>query len=177
MACLRNPSARTSSQLNLVLYVLECPIMRTGLPSHLDFSVGDPSSSIPFYDVLLTALGYERHRGSSAEWQGSSPTRAAWGITLEDGSRFGIDLRPATSSPDRAYNRYEPGPHHLAFGAATDAEIDRVYEVMLEAGAKVLDEPRNYGGTSGYGAHYYAVFFSDPDGFKVEVVHAEGFNG
>jgi glyoxylase I family protein len=54
---------------------------------------------------------------------------------------------------------------------------DHVYEIMVKTGAEVLDEPRDYGGKPGYGRHYYAVFFSDPDGFKIEVVHAEAFNG
>jgi len=38
----------------------------------------------------------------------------------------------------------------------------------VAAGAKILDAPAEYGYTSGY----YAVFFADPDGLKLEVCHA-----
>jgi hypothetical protein len=35
----------------------------------------------------------------------------------------------------------------------------------------VLDPPADYSGQQGYGAGYYAVFFADPDGVKLEVVY------
>ena len=40
---------------------------------------------------------------------------------------------------------------------------------MLGIDAKILDPPTEYGGKSGYGDHYYAVFVEDPDGVKLEV--------
>ncbi len=148
--------------------------MTRGSLSHIDFSVGDPSASIRFYDALLVALGYSRWRGGDQAWQEPNPTRAAWGIRLDDGSTFGIDLRPARHRPDRPYDRYEPGPHHIAFSADSDAQVNEVYAAMLRVSAAVLDPPADYGGQRGYGDHYYAVFFADPDGFKVEVVHSRG---
>jgi glyoxylase I family protein len=42
---------------------------------------------------------------------------------------------------------------------------------MLAAGAEVLDAPADYSGQSGYNQGYYAAFYSDPDGVKLEVVH------
>jgi glyoxylase I family protein len=150
--------------------------MARGHLSHLDFSVGDPALSIPFYDALLTALGYRRFRLDEDAWQEPAPSRAAWGIRFADGSHFGIDLRPARGElRHRRYDRQEPGPHHLAFQVDDDASVDAVHQVMRTAGAEVLDPPRNYGGQAGYGRHYYAVFFDDPDGFKIEVVHAPAF--
>jgi len=147
--------------------------MARGYPSHLDFSVGDPRRSIAFYDALLTALGYRRFRAGGAEWQEPEPTRAAWSIRLPDGTHFGVDLRPATRQRD--HDRGEPGPHHLALQVDDDASVDAVHQTMRSAGARVLDAPHQYGGEPGYGHHYYAVFFGDPDGFKVEVVHAPAF--
>ena len=145
--------------------------MATGALAHIDLSVGYPERSIPFYDALLTALGYTRWRSAAAAWQEPHPTRAAWGIRYADGSSFGIDLRPAReSSRDRKYDRFEPGPHHTAFRADDAATVDAVYEVMRSFGAKVLDRPADYGGQPGYGDDYYAVFFEDPDGYKLEVV-------
>lgn len=152
------------------------PATSHGFPSHLDFSVGDTARSIRFYDTLLTALGYTRFRAEAPEWQEPDPTRAAWGIRYKDGASFGIDLRPATTNVERRYDRYEPGPHHLAFNVDSDEAVEAVYAAMLEIDAEVLDPPHDYGGQHGYGEHYRAVFFADPDGFKVEVVNARGLN-
>ena len=41
---------------------------------------------------------------------------------------------------------------------------------MLEVGATILDPPTDYSGQPGYGDGYFAVFFADPDGLKLEVV-------
>jgi len=42
---------------------------------------------------------------------------------------------------------------------------------MLEVGATVLDPPTDYSNQPGYGAGYFAVFFEDPDGLKLEVAY------
>jgi catechol 2,3-dioxygenase-like lactoylglutathione lyase family enzyme len=60
-----------------------------------------------------------------------------------------------------------PGFHHLALNAADRAQVDRVHELLVALGADVLDAPAEYD----YNPGYYAVFFRDPDGFKLEVVH------
>jgi catechol 2,3-dioxygenase-like lactoylglutathione lyase family enzyme len=149
----------------------------TGPLSHIDLSVGYPEKSIPFYAALLEALGYRRWRVPMPDFQGPSPSRAAWGIRYADGSTFGIEVRPARDdSRDRKYDRYEPGPHHLAFHAASREVVDRVHEAMLRVGATVLDPPLDYGGHPAYGDDYYAAFFADPDGVKLEVVYVPGTN-
>lgn len=143
----------------------------TGALSHIDISVGTPERSIPFYGALLEGLGYRRWKVSNPEWQGDSPRRATWSIRQPDGTIFGIEVRPAREeSRDRRYDRYAPGPHHIAFHAASPDVVDRVHEVMVAAGAEVLDPPTEYGGQAGYGQAYYAAFYADPDGVKLEVV-------
>jgi glyoxylase I family protein len=149
----------------------------TGPLSHIDISVGYPERSIPFYDALLTALGYRRWKIASPEWSADSPTRATWGKLYGDGSRFDIEVRPsAAASRDRRYDRYEPGPHHLAFHAESDAQVDRVHAAVASVGGEVLDAPQNYGGQVGYGEYYYAAFFADPDGVKLEVCYVPSAN-
>jgi catechol 2,3-dioxygenase-like lactoylglutathione lyase family enzyme len=106
------------------------------------------------------------------EWQGPEPRRATWGIKYPNGARFGVEVRPArVESWDRRYGRYEAGPHHLAFHAESRAVIDRVHRAMLAVGAIVLEPPTDYGGQPSYDESYYTVFFEDPDGVKLEVVH------
>ena len=143
----------------------------TGQPHHLDISVGDPGRSIPFYGALLEALGYRRWRISGPEWEGPDATRATWSLRDPEGGSFGIEVRPAHEGRHtRRYDRYEPGPHHLAFHAASREVVDAVHRAMVAIDAEVLDPPTDYGGDPAYGDDYYAVFFADPDGFKLEVV-------
>lgn len=142
-----------------------------GALSHIDISVGYPEKSIPFYNALLTGLGYRRMAADIAGFTGKHPQRAWWSITYADGGRFGIEVRPAHEDKrDRQYDRYEPGPHHLAFHAASKEAVDSIHQAMLTAGATVLDPPVDYSGQRGYSEGYYAVFFADPDGVKLEVV-------
>lgn len=146
---------------------------QTGSLSHLDVSAGDPERSIAFYDALLTALGYHRWSGAGlgGAWQGNHPTRATWSLRTAAGS-FGIEVRPAREeSRGCRYDRYEPGPHHLAFHAADPATVDRVQGVVEAAGGEILDAAADYSGRKGYSPGYYAAFFADPDGFKIEVAH------
>ncbi|MBD3648190.1 MAG: VOC family protein [Pseudomonadales bacterium] len=149
----------------------------TGPLSHIDISVGYPEKSIPFYDALLTSLGYRRWMVDQPEWAGDNPRRATWSIRCADGSIFGIEVRPARAdSRDRRYDRYEPGPHHLAFHAESEEVVDRAYEAVVAADGEVLDAPTDYGGHPAYGEQYYAVFFADPDGVKLEVCYVKQVN-
>ena len=149
----------------------------SGSLSHIDISVGSPDKAIPFYDALLSSLGYRRWVIDHPEWSGESPSRATWGRRNSDGSRFDIEVRPADPVlSDIRYNRYRPGPHHIAFHADSDSTVDAAYHAVHAAGGNILDPPRNYGGQPGYGKYYYAVFFADPDGFKIEVCYVPGAN-
>jgi catechol 2,3-dioxygenase-like lactoylglutathione lyase family enzyme len=142
----------------------------TGPLSHIDISVGYPERSIPFYAALLEGLGYRRWNVSNPEWQGASPRRATWGTRYPGGVGFAIEVRPARSDArDRRYDRYEPGPHHLAFHAATPSLVDEVHAALVRAGATILDPPRDYSDEPGYTQGYYALFVEDPDGVKLEV--------
>ena len=143
----------------------------TGPLSHLDLSVGDPDHAIPFYAALLEAIGFTRFRSAEPGWSGDRPTRAAWFIRYADGAMFGIDLRPCDEAKrGQRYDRQAPGPHHVAFHAASREAVDGVHENVRAVGGTVLDAPAEYTGPA-YGGGYYAVFFADPDGVKLEVVH------
>jgi len=149
----------------------------TGPLAHIDLSVGHPQRSIPFYAAFFEALGYRRAFLPAPEWQGPEPTRAAWSLQGPGGRRFEVELRPARpESRDRPYDRYEPGPHHLAFHAESPEVVERVHRAVREAGGTVLDPPADYGGRQRYEPGYVAVFFADPDGVKLEVAHIPSAN-
>ena len=52
--------------------------------------------------------------------------------------------------------------------AASRSDVDGLHEVLIEIGATILDAPAEY---PDYARGYYAVFFADPDGLKLELVH------
>jgi len=144
----------------------------TGAVSHIDISVGFSARSIAFYDAFLPALGFRRWQADLPGFTGEAPERAAWGLKLAGGAWFGIEVRPARDDArERRYDRYAPGPHHIAFHAESPAKVDEVHAVMVAAGAEVLDPPTDYSGQAGYGEGYYAAFYADPDGLKLEVVY------
>jgi catechol 2,3-dioxygenase-like lactoylglutathione lyase family enzyme len=57
--------------------------------------------------------------------------------------------------------------HHLALHAGSREDVDALHVLLLRMNATILDAPAEY---PKYGAGYYAVFFADPDGLKLEYV-------
>ena len=74
-------------------------------------------------------------------------------------------------SRDKLHDRYAPGLHHMAFHAESRSAVDSVHAVMHTAGATVLDPPTDYTAQRGYSPGYYAAFYADPDGVKLEVAY------
>ena len=80
-----------------------------------------------------------------------------------------IGVRPATANLDGApVNRFRAGMHHLALRAVCKADVDTFHRFLQAQKLEVLDPPRSY---PKYGPDYYAVFFADPDGMKLEFVY------
>ena len=57
--------------------------------------------------------------------------------------------------------------HHIAFRAAGRWLVDERAAWLRERGVEIESGPRDYDYIPGY----YAVFFYDPDGIKLEIVH------
>jgi glyoxylase I family protein len=124
---------------------------------HIDVTVNDLVKSAAFYDKVMPALGFRRlieDDGDDIRWGNAHMT-------------FAIRVAEASVRGAR-FNRYRVGLHHLAFKASSRASIDEFHRFLMEANLPVLDAPREY---PQYGPNYYAVFFADPDGMKLELVH------
>jgi catechol 2,3-dioxygenase-like lactoylglutathione lyase family enzyme len=80
-----------------------------------------------------------------------------------------VGLQAAQRS--RPHDRHAPGLHHLAFEAPSRHDVDRVYGQLRALHVQVLDAPAEY---PDYGPGYYAVFFADPDGIKLEYAFTPG---
>jgi len=147
-------------------------VTTSGTLSHIDISAGYAEKSIPFYHALLTGLGYTRVQIDHPGFGGPIPERACWSLKYGNGERFDIEARPAhDKNRDRKYNRYEPGPHHLAFHADSLAVVDRIHLKCSKLARKCWTRLMTILGRRAIPG-YYAVFFADPDGVKLEVVYA-----
>jgi glyoxylase I family protein len=140
--------------------------MVRGSLSHIDLTVTDLKSSVEFYDRVLGRLGYRRLDEVGA----GAP---CWGVSDAGGGFFTIALKPARPGSRTTHDRYAPGLHHLAFHADSREDVDRFHDFLLDIGATILDPPAEYAYTPGY----YAVFFADPDGIKLEVVFEPQLRG
>jgi predicted enzyme related to lactoylglutathione lyase len=115
---------------------------------HIDLRVPNLAEVTPFYEALLPALGFTR-RVEDFEWlQYESVDEAA-------GAFFGV-----TESPGHVANE-----NRIAFWAEGVAEVERLAEVAMRAGA------RNVEGPMPYEPGYHAVFFEDPAGNRLEICH------
>jgi glyoxylase I family protein len=132
--------------------------MRSGGVHHVDLVVSSIERSLPFYRELLGPLG----------WHGISEVEGERGETIWylTGRECSIGLREAQSE-DRPPDRYAVGLHHLAFEVASRAAVDERAEWLRSAEAELESEPQEYS----YMPGYYAVFFFDPDGLKLEILH------
>jgi glyoxylase I family protein len=122
---------------------------------HIDLTVTDLDRSAAFYDAVLGVLGFSRV---------THPTYVAW-----SNGKMTVGLRAA--APEQRgvrFDRTRAGLHHLSLRVVARADVDRFHAFLVGRGATVLDAPREY---PEYGASYYAVFFADPDGVKLELVH------
>jgi glyoxylase I family protein len=135
--------------------------MARGSINHVALTASDFARSTAFYDKVLGYMGYVRGEVPESTQQLMKTALVGWGSA--NGS---VTLRPAKST-GAGHDRDRPGMNHLAFSAAHRPDVDRMYELLKEMGAQVLDAPAEYP----YFPGYYAVYFTDPDGMKIEFVY------
>jgi len=136
--------------------------MRTSGVHHVDLVVSSIERSLPFYRELLAPLGF--HRVGEVEGERGE---TIWYLS---GPGSSIGLREAQSEREQPLDRYEVGLHHLALEASSRAAVDERAAWLRSHGVEIESGPEEYG----YSPGYYAVFFFDPDGIKLEIVHVPG---
>ncbi len=129
---------------------------------HLDLVVSDLERSLAFYQELLRPLGYTR----LSEIEGERGERVLY--VGREGGMGSVSLRERQShARDTPYDRYDLGIHHLAFRAESREDVDERAAWLKAQGVEIESGPKEYEYTDGY----YAVFFLDPDGLKLEILH------
>src|SRR5581483_5808617 len=78
-----------------------------------------------------------------------------------------LGLREAQTPAEGPFDRYRVGVHHIAFEAPSRYEGDERTEWLRARGTEIESGPEEYS----YIPSHYAVFFYDPDGIKLEIVH------
>lgn len=122
---------------------------------HVDLTATDLGRSTAFYALVLGALGFSRV---------AHPSYVAF-----SNGRMNVGLRQAAPEHRVAgHDRARAGLHHLALRALRRSDVDELHRFLLAHELPVLDPPAEY---PEYGPSYYAVFFPDPDGLKLELVH------
>ena len=127
---------------------------------HVFVNVKDLGRAREFYAWLMPQLGYETNWAYENGNGWLSPAGSFW-IKPAD-PRFAAD----TFHKDRV------GLCEIAFAASSRDQVDALHRELVARGATVLTPPHEY---PEYVPGYYAVFFADPDGLKLELVHIPGF--
>jgi glyoxylase I family protein len=128
---------------------------------HLDLVVSDVERSKGFYSALLRALGWS----GVLELEGERGEQI-WYLQAAD---TWLGLRQKQSDAHTVpYDRYAVGVHHVAFEARSRNAVDDCWQWVLAQGVEVESAPKEF---PHYVEGYYAAFFYDPDGIKLEVVH------
>ncbi len=117
-----------------------------GVFDHIGLPVTNLAKSRAFYGAALTPLGIELIVDRS-EW-------VAFGRTGRAHFWLGMNASPPTGV-------------HLAFAAASRAEVRAFYDAALQAGGIDNGAP---GLRPHYHPDYYGAFVLDPDGHNVEAV-------
>lgn len=120
---------------------------------HLTISVSDFGRSKRFYAALFDFLGMKvmDEYSDSMGWKNGK-------------SRFWITQADATGRK-RKHRFGDIGFHHYAFALRSRKDVDDLQAFLQKIGATIVDPAGEY-----YD-NYYAVYFLDPDGLKLEGMH------
>jgi glyoxylase I family protein len=121
---------------------------------HIYVTVRDLSRSIVFYDGVMRLLGFRK------------------GTKAIGGERHAHYFNRVTQYTVRqartaaAHDPYSPGLHHLCFRVPTREDVHAAADGLRALGIEA-SVPALY---PEYAADYYATFFTDPDGIRLEIV-------
>ena len=129
-------------------------LLLTGI-DHIYLSVTNFRDSERFYDQVMGALGLKKS------------TKA---IAGEKHAHYYAPSIQLTIRPARSTSRhcpYNAGLHHLCFQCDTTDEVDECFRLLVGLGLSP-SEPRLF---PEYAPDYYSIFFTDPDGIRLEIVN------
>lgn len=127
----------------------------TGI-DHIYIAVSDLARSEAFYDIVLRdTLGFRKNTFTLS----GDPHIQYYNRQL------GFVLRPARSNT--THDSYAPGLHHFCLRVDSIEDVLQTAEQLRAAGI-AASEALNY---PDYAPDYWATFFADPDGIRLEVTN------
>jgi catechol 2,3-dioxygenase-like lactoylglutathione lyase family enzyme len=130
------------------------PRILPGVPiDHIGVNVPDLALAREYYDALMPLVGFEP-LGSGPDWFAYRPAD-------DNGMRLFVNSAPEAGG----YSRFRPGLQHIGFRVGNRAQVHAAHKWALARGSEILNEPRLW---PQYHPDYYAVFWADPHGFKLE---------
>jgi len=121
---------------------------------HIDLRVNDLEQAWAFYSKILPGIGFEEgHEGkiySGFDAHGEPPDQAWFGFTEDKNHRANAN--------------------RIAFWAESRERVDAIGGLVKSAGAKNISGPKE---CPDYSRTYYAIFFEDPFGNRLEVCYRE----
>jgi glyoxylase I family protein len=121
---------------------------------HIYLTVSDLARAERFYDPVMQLLGFRKGDKAIA----GEPHAHYFNRVLQ------LSIRPARSS--RAHDPYAPGLHHVCLQVPAPEDVDAAAAALHGLGV-AASEPRLH---PEYNPDYYATFFRDPDGIRLELV-------
>lgn len=123
---------------------------------HVYFSVRSLSVSEKYYDTLLgEILGFRKN----AFMLSDNPHIQYFN------RHFGFVIRQARAAGE--FNSESAGLHHFCLRVEKEEDVDRAAQAMRAAGLAVSIPAYH----REYAPDYYAIFFTDPDGLRLEVTN------
>ena len=123
---------------------------------HIYVAVSDLSRSETFYDRVMRILGFRKNTFTN---EGDHHIQYY-------NRHFGFVLRPARNAQS-AHDPLAPGLHHFCFRVEDASTVDVIARYFVDEGV-ACSSPQLY---PEYAPDYYAIFFSDPDGIRLEVTN------
>ncbi len=127
-----------------------------GVIDHVLINCIEREKAYAFYSWLLPKVGFTLR----------APLPDDPNVTGWIGRTTNIWLNVAADASTNRFDKERDALRELAFAADTREEVDEVAREIEAHGGKILDPPSEYA----YWPGYYSVFFTDPDGIKLEVV-------
>jgi catechol 2,3-dioxygenase-like lactoylglutathione lyase family enzyme len=121
---------------------------------HLGLNVSDLRAAKAYYDELMALVGFEESF-SAADRFAYRPAKPGTHLLFYEAGAAG------------EYDRLAVGLQHVAFAVATRSAVRVVHDLAVRRGDRILDPPREF---PQYPPPYYATFWLDPNGFKLEAV-------
>ncbi len=132
--------------------------MKARLFDHIDLRVKDMAVAAKFYAKFLPELGFvlEKHEPAPEASSGDD-----FHTFYSAGGDRPSEFFGLTQDKDHC-----PNGSRVAFWGDTRAKVDEIARLVREAGGKNLEGPAV---EPDYSPGYYAFFFEDPDGNKLEI--------